>query len=256
MSLFRRKKAEVVEPEPDEEALAREAALREEEEAEQQLAARAAASEKLRQRQGPKDSAEVEDEEIERIDLGALRFAPQENLELRMEVVQEDQTVRSVTAVLGQSQAQIQVFAAPRTAGIWDDIRADLLGEIERQGGTAQERRGTFGEEILAKLSAPGQGGKVVQHQTLFIGVDGPRWFLRAVISGPAAADEKARAPLEDAIKNAVVHRGPEALPPRELLTMHLPAGAQRRPEPDPELNGGRIPTAPPERGPEITEIR
>ncbi len=49
-----------------------------------------------------------------------------------------------------------------------------------------------------------------------FAGVDGPRWFLRAVFHGAAVYEESAAAELESLVRGVVVVRGGEAMaPPR-----------------------------------------
>lgn len=254
MSLFQRKKAVAAKAEPDEAEQARLAEQQAEDEAERLAESRWQAAERLRSRQGPHDISEVEDSEA-MIDLGSLKIRHRDGMELRMEVAEPDQVVRSVTAVVGASQVQLHVFAAPRTLGVWDDVRTELVGEIARQGGTAEEQSGTFGQEILARLPMQSADGRTGHQPTRFIGVDGPRWFLRGVIAGAAVTDPGSADEIEDVIKTCVVERGGEAQPPRELLTLTLPAGATRRSAAE-EASDQRPAMAPPERGPEIAEIR
>ena len=59
-----------------------------------------------------------------------------------------------------------------------------------------------------------------------FLGVDGPRWFLRGLISGPAASSPEAAAQLEAAFQGIVVVRGTEPMPVREQLPLTLPPQA------------------------------
>src|SRR5688572_20320131 len=65
-----------------------------------------------------------------------------------------------------------------------------------------------------------------VRRPTRFLGVDGPRWFLRGMISGPAAEDAEAAQQLEAAFRQIVVARGTEPMPVREQLPLTLPAQA------------------------------
>ena len=48
-------------------------------------------------------------------------------MELRLEVDQSNQQVNAATAVLGESALQMQAFAAPRSGGLWDEIRERTL---------------------------------------------------------------------------------------------------------------------------------
>jgi hypothetical protein len=65
-----------------------------------------------------------------------------------------------------------------------------------------------------------------VRRPARFLGVDGPRWFLRAMITGPAAADPEAAAVLEDVFRDIIVVRGHEPMPVREQLPLALPPQA------------------------------
>ena len=209
---------------------------------------------------GPFDRAEVDGLDG-RLDLGALWMTGTAGMELRLEVEQESQNVVGVTAVLGESAVQLQAFAAPRTEGIWDDIRTEIAASITSQGGTADETSGPFGAELLARMPGQGPDGRTVFSPARFLGVDGPRWFLRAVLSGRAAIDEDAASALLDVVRATVVVRGEEAMAPRELLTLRLPdqpdPAAQDGADEDPVAAAPALADLNPfERGPEITEIR
>jgi len=66
--------------------------------------------------------------------------------------------------------------------------------------------------------------------QSRFTGIDGPRWFLRAVFHGPAAYEPESAGPLEGLVRDVIVVRGGEAMAPRELLALKLPQGAAEQP--------------------------
>jgi hypothetical protein len=175
---------------------------------------------------GPLDESEVDDDVV-RLDLGALRVPPRPGMELRLEL--EDTTQRVVAATIGiaGSTVQLQAFAAPRTEGIWDEIRTEIAAQVTRQGGSADEVPGSFGRELLARLPVRTPDGRTAHRPARFVGVDGPRWFLRGVFSGPAAADDAAAAELEEVVRGTVVVRGAEAMAPRDLLPLKLPAQGQ-----------------------------
>ena len=90
-----------------------------------------------------------------------------------------------------------------------------------------------------------------------FLGFDGPRWFLRGVISGPAATDPSAGVPFDDLFADVVVVRGDYPAPPREQLEIRLPEEARQALEAQlAQENGGWDLPDPFTRGPEITETR
>ena len=188
-----------------------------------------------------------------RIDLGALRVPGIDGMQVRMEVDQRTNVITGVAIALRGTVVQLQAFAAPRVEAVWADIRQEIAASATSQGGTADEVPGPFGTELLARLPFTDEQGRSGHRPARFIGVDGPRWFLRAVISGRAAVEPDAAAEFEALIAETVVVRGTEARPPRDVLPLTLPeaapAPAQQRPATADDFN-------PLERGPEITEIR
>ena len=224
---------------------------------------------------GPFDVTEVTEvtdgpEGPERLDLGSIRLVPLDGMQLRLELDESQQTVLGAHALIEGSGVQLQAFAAPRTSGVWPDIRSEIAESIVAQGGTADVVRGPLGRELLTRMKQPGPDGRTVFAPVRFIGVDGPRWFLRAVLSGAAADDDTAAAPLIDLVRSVVVVRGDEAMPPREILPLRLPPNINPDgPAADGEASAGdegaevSESTAPLlddlkpfERGPEITEAR
>lgn len=172
---------------------------------------------------GPWDVADVPDDGVERVDLGTLRIPILPNVDVRVDVSPEGQIV-AATLSHGGSEMQVGAFAAPRSSGIWDEVRKEILGSVASQGGTGQEVRGTFGQEITARL--PVQGGWQLAR---FVGVDGPRWFLRALFTGPAASDSARAGALEEAFRQIVVVRGDNPMPVREPLLLQLPKDLAER---------------------------
>jgi hypothetical protein len=205
---------------------------------------------------GPFDAADV-DPDDGRLDLGSLRIHGVAGMELRLEVDEQAGQVVGATAVMGDSAVQLQAFAAPRTAGIWDGIRSEIAESVVAQGGTADEAWGEFGKELRTRMPSAGPDGRTVFAPARFAGIDGPRWFLRAVFSGRAAIDDEAAAPLVHVVRNTVVVRGDAAMAPREMLPLTLPEQPQAD---DADAAADATPHAddlkPFERGPEITEVR
>ena len=202
---------------------------------------------------GPWDSAERPDADGY-IDLGGLRLAGRDGMELRLEVDEASGTVNGVAVVLAGSAVLLHAYAAPRTEGIWDEIRAEIAAGVTRQGGTADEVPGPFGRELLVRVPVRSADGRTGHQAQRFVGVDGPRWFLRAVIQGPAVHDQEAAQELESVVRDVVVVRGGEAMAPREVLPLRLPEAVED--EAVEAVEESRPPLEPFRRGPEITEIR
>ncbi|MHC6592680.1 DUF3710 domain-containing protein [Arthrobacter sp. C152] len=201
-----------------------------------------------RRQDGPFDEAEIGSRDGY-VDLGALLITPSEGLQLRLEVEEATQRVVAVTLDLNGSSLQLQAFAAPKTETLWDEIREQIGQSVGAQGGQVEEVEGAFGTELVAKLPAGLPDGSQGYRVARFIGVDGPRWFLRGVLGGPAALEKPAAEALEALFRKVVVVRGDSPMPPRDLLQLRLPKDASATPPPAaPTLEE-------PERGPEITQI-
>lgn len=200
-------------------------------------------------RTGPWD-ADEHPPEAERLDLGSLLVPMAEGTEVQVNVV-DDQLV-AATVFHGESAMQVQAFAAPKSSTLWKDVRREIITELTEGGGSAEETDGPFGTELAAQVPAQAQDGTVGTQPVRFIAVDGPRWFLRGVISGKAATDPAEAETLEAVFADLVVVRGDSPMPPRDLLELRLPREAQQALE----EQQGRADINPFERGPEITEVR
>lgn len=157
------------------------------------------------------------------IDLGGIKVLPREGLNLRLEVEEQTKRIVAVGLDYAGSSLQVQPFAAPRSRGLWDETRVQLRDQIRAQGGRAEERVGPLGKELLAEVPAGAGEGKGMR-LARFVGVDGPRWFLRGVIGGDAAADPAAAAQVEDLFRSIVVVRGGTPMPPRDLIPLKMPS--------------------------------
>jgi Protein of unknown function (DUF3710) len=204
--------------------------------------------------EGPWDSGDSYPE-AERIDLGCLLVPVREGSDVQIGFSEEAGI--SIAVVSGDSALQLLPFAAPRSSGLWHEVMDEIAGEVANAGGRSERRDGPFGPELLAWISPPAPDGSVVPPQPLrFLGADGPRWFLRGLIQGPAARDRALAGPLEDVFAEVVVVRGDHAVPQRHPLEIKLPQEAQQLIEGEIEQQQQDGMPNPFERGPEITEIR
>jgi hypothetical protein len=209
---------------------------------------------------GPWDAGEPYPAQ-ERVDLGSLQVpvGPEHEIQL----VMAEQHGAWVTVRYRESELQIQAFAASRRGALWDDVRAEIAAEVLAAGGRSEETPGSFGIELTAQVPVePGQpasGLRLVR----FVGVDGPRWFVRGLFTGPAAAGDEQADLLEEVIRDTVVVRGDHPVPPREILELRLPPEARQALEEQAaaaaeaeEENRFRTDLNPFDRGPEFTETR
>ena len=213
---------------------------------------------------GPWDFDELEDPHEERLDLGGMLIPTDPRMELRVEV--SNDLIIAATLVLEDSGLQVQAFAAPRNEGIWHEVRAEIAAGITQQGGVVDEQDAGLGWELRAQVPVQLPDGTQGNQLVRFVGCDGPRWFLRGVISGRAAVDPAVGADLEAMFRDTVVVRGNDPMAPRDPILLRLPENAQVDPsaagaagaaaegaEGDGAYSGDLDPF---QRGPEITEVR
>jgi hypothetical protein len=196
---------------------------------------------------GPWDSHDVpRGDDVPRVDLGGILVPVPDGVEVRVEV--QDEIPVAATMVDGPSQLQVHAFAAPKSSGLWAEVRAEIAESLKGAGGSAEDVEGPFGTELRARI--PDANGT---QPARFIGVDGPRWFLRGLLTGPASTDSARAKRLESAFRDVVVQRGSDAMAPRDMLPLHLPRDARELPPPPPPPDRTlQLPV----RGPEITEIQ
>lgn len=167
---------------------------------------------------GPFDVLDAPDDDLPRLDLGAMRIPALPDFEVRLELTEAGQ-LTGIALRYRDTDMQIGVFAAPRAGEMWADIRSDIAEELNRSGATTTEVETEFGTELRSTQKKMG-----ATFESRFIGVDGPRWFLRALVAGPLAADEDDVAAFREVVRGVVVDRGTEPKPVREPLTLTLPA--------------------------------
>ncbi|NEC53628.1 DUF3710 domain-containing protein [Actinospica acidiphila] len=205
---------------------------------------------------GPWDSSEVREPGEGRVDLGGLFVPGVDGMELRVEVAGD--AIVAATVVLQDSAVQLQAFAAPKREGIWGEVREEIASGITQQGGIIDEVEGPLGWELRAQVPVQLPDGTSGFQVVRFVGVDGPRWFLRGVISGQGAVQPQAAGLLEQIFRDTVVVRGEGPMAPRDPIVLKLPNDAQMVPENVQQEEGSRFAGGMSrlQRGPEITEVR
>lgn len=184
-----------------------------------------------RESAGPFDASEV-DFNGSFVNLGSIQIPTKAGLQVRLEVEEPSQRVVAVTLEYDDSSLQLQAFAAPKSEGLWHSIRQQLEDSVLSQGGAVENRVGSLGPELLAKLPILNDAGSQIgTRYSRFVGVDGPKWFLRGVISGAAITDPKASAELDDLFRSVTICRDSTPLPPGDLLPLRLPGGTVAPPK-------------------------
>jgi hypothetical protein len=194
---------------------------------------------------GPFEVTELSDTDDEddqpRIDLGSIIVTPVPGSELRLQVDENQDIVSAmlvlpVTApaadgeqpqVVGSSALELSAYAAPRSGGLWAELRDEISEAATSVGGSAELAAGPFGVELRRLLPVTTPDGEQGYQPSRMWVAEGPRWLLRGIVYGQAAIesddDDPAVAAVLEAFREVVVRRGDEAMAPGDLLPMSMP---------------------------------
>jgi hypothetical protein len=180
--------------------------------------------------EGPFDIAEVDDvegtAEMPRIDLGSMVLAGFPGAELRLQMSEETQQIVSAMLIHQDSALELGAYAAPRSGGLWAELREEIMASATEAGGSAQLAAGPFGVELrrLIPVTTP-EGEEGYQPSRMWV-AEGPRWLLRGIVYGQAALEEGLDSPVAEmltAFRQVIVRRGEDAMAPGDLLPLVMP---------------------------------
>jgi Protein of unknown function (DUF3710) len=184
---------------------------------------------------GPWDTTEV-DLDIAplpgqaRIDLGSLIITGFGGAELRLQVAEETQQIVSAMLINGDSALELGAYAAPRSGGLWPELREEIIESATEAGGSAAIVEGPFGVEVRRLLPVTTPDGEQGYQPSRMWVVEGPRWLLRGILYGQAALEDGLEPPVADlltAFREVIVRRGEEARAPGDLLPLTIPVDVE-----------------------------
>jgi hypothetical protein len=170
---------------------------------------------------GPFDIDDFEDPstaEAGRLDLGSVLIPMPEAGQVQVELT-EMGVPSAVWVVTPSGRFTVAAYAAPKSAGLWREVAAELADSLRKDVATVNIEDGPWGREVVGIAnSEQGQPAGVVR----FIGVDGYRWMVRgAAVGSPENAEAIARE-LRNALSDTVVRRGDTPQPVRNMLPLQL----------------------------------
>ncbi len=163
---------------------------------------------------GPFDEAEAPDDGFARLDLGSVRLPLPPESQIQVEVDPQG-PVKAVHVLTPNGQYTIGAYAAPRSGDLWPDISRELAEQLHSDGARVRRENGEWGSELVAFVN---------DALLRFVGVDGPRWMLRAVAASTKEASAPAAEELRDIVRGTVVVRGDQPMPVRTPLPIELPS--------------------------------
>ncbi|WP_456696113.1 DUF3710 domain-containing protein [Aeromicrobium sp. P5_D10] len=171
---------------------------------------------------GPWDSSERSPgDDPAYVDLGALLVKVRVGLNLEMPVDEND-NIGSVVLITDNAALELRAFAANKSGGLWDEVRDDLILEVERLNGQCEQVDGLFGPELHVRVPVEVEGEEGFQPSRI-VGIEGPRWLLRATFLGDAGLNVSDEGILMDALRDVIVVRGSEPRLLREALLLTPP---------------------------------
>ena len=165
------------------------------------------------QRQGPWDADDAPRDGKLRLDLGSVQLPIPRGARLKCEP-DPSGPIRAVHAMVPEGRLTVSAFAAPRTGGLWTDLVEELAAQLEKEGATIRRDRGEWGRELVAR------NGTTVAR---VIGVEGPRWLLRGVGTGPVEHALKLHQTLREMVRGTIIARSEQPMPVRTLLPLEVP---------------------------------
>src|SRR5690554_4263160 len=68
------------------------------------------------------------------VDFGSIKIVPREGLQLKLEVDERAKRVVAVTIDYEGSILQVQAFSAPKSTGLWNQVRGEIMQQLSSQG--------------------------------------------------------------------------------------------------------------------------
>ncbi|GGR40622.1 DUF3710 domain-containing protein [Nocardioides luteus] len=178
---------------------------------------------------GPYDIDSVPDGLIQDdwVDLGSMMLAPAPGKELRLQVDEASGQIAAVMLTAEDGAMELRAFAAPRDGDLWNESLPLLREDVQQRGGATADLQGPWGDELITQMKVKLPDGQPAVQQTRIIGINGPRWMLRATLLGRPAMEPSAGKEWEQLLERVVVRRGNEAKPKGEALEVKLPPNAR-----------------------------
>lgn len=176
---------------------------------------------------GPWDVSELDDSNIAhtaaRLDLGGLRVRPAAGMKVQMQVDQASGKATSVLLVAESAAVQLMVIAASKSKPLWPQTKRALQSDADRKGGSAQDGNGPWGPVLRMAIPATGPDGNKGVQPSVVLGIDGPRWMLRATMIGKAAVEQAQMNQMMGIVQDTIVVRGDAPMAPGEVIALTPP---------------------------------
>ncbi|WP_433295591.1 DUF3710 domain-containing protein [Pseudonocardia sp. CA-142604] len=165
---------------------------------------------------GPYDGDDLDPEATDAsgvVDFGAVQVPVPKRGTVAVEPTANGR-MQAVHVALPEGRLSVSALAAPKSSKLWPELAREIDTSLREGGATVRSFPGPWGRELHAN-----SGGA----KSVFIGVDGPRWMLYGVATGPADHAETLDFELRRMLRATVVVRGRAPYPVRTVLPLVVP---------------------------------
>jgi hypothetical protein len=185
---------------------------------------------------GPYDSGDAPDDTHERlVDFWSLRVPVPADAQARA-AHRPHERWAGVHIQVPRGYLRLHALAAPRSSSLWDQLSQDIVASLEGKTTRVLREQGRWGSEVVSTSD---------DTVTRFIGVDGPRWTLYGVATGPVAYEPELTTTLRTIMRGTIVIRGNNPLPVNSGLPLTNPDSLGPDPNSADEASTERAAAAP-----------
>ena len=138
------------------------------------------------QADGPFDATGLDLEQTDavgRLNFESIRVPMPDGARLQIEKL-PDGRLKAVHVMVECGRLSVSALAAPKTGRLWPELADEVARSLQKDGARVRVEPGMWGREVVAWAG---------EAKSRFVGVDGQRWMLYGISTGPATqADEAA----------------------------------------------------------------
>ncbi|MCY7343346.1 MAG: DUF3710 domain-containing protein [Pseudonocardia sp.] len=178
-------------------------------------------------RSGPHDADDLDPEATEAagtVDFGAVRVPIPMSGSVTMEPTAAGR-MQAVHISVPEGRLSVSALAAPKSSRLWPELAKEISSSLRGGGARVRSFPGEWGRELHAITDIS---------TSVFVGVDGERWMLYGVATGPTGDADALDDQLRRMLRGTVVVRGRSPYPVRTVLPLVTPEhlAPEKSPEP------------------------
>jgi Protein of unknown function (DUF3710) len=165
---------------------------------------------------GPHDADEVEPRLLDSpglADFGGVRVPVPRRGSVTVDPA-ENGRMQAVHVALPEGRLSVSALAAPKSSRLWPELAKEIDASLRDGGARVRSFQGEWGRELHATSGAA---------TSVFVGVDGARWMLYGVATGPTRDAARLLDDLRRMVRGTIVVRGAAPYPVRTVLPLEMP---------------------------------